>query len=395
MQRKKGPRLWLEVRKGRTPTWHIRDGEEKLSLGLSEHQLEEAEQRLSEYITEKYSPIAYKGKADQISIPEVLAFYDKAVTKIAGRKDTASAWRSLGTKKIHIKNLLPFWADKAISDVKTSICEGYEEYRQAMPPRRGMRKDSTTVSSSTVRQELKTLGQAIRTWHCESPLAALPSVWAPPPAPPRQRYLERIEVARLLWATRKLKLRHIARYILIGVYTGTRDEATRSLCWQRSSDSGWIDTDRGILYRAGFAEVQTTKRRPPMIIPDRLLAHLRRWRAHDSRLGLEQVITYAPPPPSHPGSLRRAERLGRNPPQPRPVGDIHKAWASTAREAGLGREVTPHTLKHTAITWMLWEGLSIWDVAENTGTSAKTIEQVYGHHRLVESRLARGSKRTA
>ncbi len=395
MQRKKGPRLWLDNRKGRTPSWVLRDGKQKRSLGLPEHKLEEAEQKLAEYIAEKYTPVSYRGKADQISIPEVLAFYDKSLTKNTVRKDTPAALRSLGTRKIHIKNLLPFWEDKTIADVKTSVCERYEEHRLAMPPRRGMRKGATTVSSSTVRQELKTLGQAIRTWHRESPLTALPSVWVPPPAPPRQRYLERAEAARLLWAARRLKFAHIARYILIGVYTGTRDEATRRLCWQRSGNCGWVDTDRGILYRAGFAEAQTTKRRPPMIIPDRLLAHLRRWHSRDSQQGLGHVITYAPPSPCHPGAIRRAERLGRISRQPSPVGDIHKAWASTVREAGLGREVTPHTLKHTAITWMLWNGLSIWDVAENTGTSAKTIEEVYGHHRLIESRLARAPKRTA
>ena len=39
MQRKKGPRLWLEKRERRIPVWTIRDGEEKRSLGLLEQQL--------------------------------------------------------------------------------------------------------------------------------------------------------------------------------------------------------------------------------------------------------------------------------------------------------------------------------------------------------------------
>lgn len=75
------------------------------------------------------------------------------------------------------------------------------------------------------------------------------------------------------------------------------------------------------------------------------------------------------------------------------VGDIHKSWATTVKAAGLGPDVTPRTLKHTAIGWMLWEGRSIWEVAEDTGTSVKTIDEVYGHHRRVEACLERQKAR--
>lgn len=392
MQRDKGPRLWIEERKGRPPVYVIRDGKKKCSTGLPPERFEEAKQELARYVAATYGPEPYKAQAQQISIAEVLAYYTKTLLKNAERKNTAAVHRGVATRQIHINNLLTFWADKTLADVRTSICEKYEEHRKAMPPRRGMRKNATSVSSSTIRHELKTLGRAITAWHGESPLPAVPIVWKPDAAKPRERYLERREVAALLRAARRLRLPHLIRYILIGVYTGTRDDAMRRLRWVRASQDGWIDTDRGILYRAGFAEEQTSKRRPPMIIPDRLLGHLRRWRAADEARGVSHAITYVTPPPRHPGAIRRAVRLGRAP-QPQPVGDIHKAWASMVREAGLGPDVTPHTLKHTAITWMLWEGKTIWEVSEDTGTSAKTIEEVYGHHRTVESRLNRGRRR--
>lgn len=69
------------------------------------------------------------------------------------------------------------------------------------------------------------------------------------------------------------------RDILLGASTGTRDDRLRRLRWLRASLDGYIDTKRGILYRAGFAEVQTSKLAPPMILPDRLLGHVRRWAA--------------------------------------------------------------------------------------------------------------------
>lgn len=78
--------------------------------------------------------------------------------------------------------------------------------------------------------------------------------------------------------------------------------------------------------------------------------------------------------------------------------DIRKGWARAvelAEEMALEAEIkidltfpgpngrkyiTPHVLKHTAITWALQRGSTIWDAAGNFSTSAETIERVYGHH---------------
>lgn len=365
MQRSKGPRIYLEKRPGRPAAWIIRDGAERRRTGLPPERDEDAKRELARYIAETYGPEPYKAQAGQISIAEVLAYYTHRLLKNAARRNTPAVRRGTATRNIHIANLLTFWSERTLADVRTSVCEDYESHRKAMPPRRGMRKGATSVSSATIRQELKTLGRAISAWHGESPLPALPVVWKPDAAKGRERYLERQEVAQLLRAARRLGFPYLVRYILLGVYTGTRDDAMRRLRWVKASQDGWIDSDRGILYRAGFAEEQTTKRRPPMILPDRLLGHLRRWRKADN--GCSHVIS------------RNGQALG----------DIHKSWASIVKAAGLGRDVTPHTLKHTAISWMLWDGKSIWEVSEDTGTSPKTIDEVYGHHRLVESRLER------
>jgi len=42
--------------------------------------------------------------------------------------------------------------------------------------------------------------------------------------------------------------------------------------------------------------------------------------------------------------------------------------------------VTPHTLKHTCITWLLQAGVPIWEVAGFTSTSENLIRRRYGHH---------------
>jgi integrase len=43
-------------------------------------------------------------------------------------------------------------------------------------------------------------------------------------------------------------------------------------------------------------------------------------------------------------------------------------------------DVLPHTLKHTAITWALQRGATIWDFAGMFSTSAETVQRVHGHH---------------
>jgi integrase len=393
MRRSKGPRIELETRSGREPLWRIRDGEKSVRLGLPESQRDEAEERLAEYLMQKHDPAAVKAAAGEISIPEVLAFYLRSLNRRVTRQRNDSIEKSVGTRMIHIDNLLTFWADKTLADVRTSVCEDYADHRRQQGHRRGMRKGAVGAADSTIRQELKTLDQAIKVWHGEAPLAARPVITKPKQLPPKIRCLERDEVARLLRAARSLRFGHLVRYILIGAYTGTRDDRIRRLRWPRATHDGYVDLRRGILYRAGDAEGATTKRAPAMILPDRLLAHMRRWERIDTAAGLSHVVTYMKPLPVKPKGKLRAIRDNTPPRSPQPVGDIHKSWASIRIKAGLDDDVTPHTLKHTCISWMLWEGRRLWEVAEDTGTSVKTLEDVYAHYRNVESRLDRDQKR--
>lgn len=45
----------------------------------------------------------------------------------------------------------------------------------------------------------------------------------------------------------------------------------------------------------------------------------------------------------------------------------------------MGR-VTPHTLRHTAATWLMQRGVPIWQAAGFLGMSAEVLEKTYGHH---------------
>jgi integrase len=59
--------------------------------------------------------------------------------------------------------------------------------------------------------------------------------------------------------------------------------------------------------------------------------------------------------------------------------DIKKGFAAACDRAGL-KDVTPHTLKHTAATWLMQRGTGLWEAAGFLAMSEKMLREVYGHH---------------
>ena len=105
---------------------------------------------------------------------------------------------------------------------------------------------------------------------------------------PRDRWLTRKEAATLLgicWRSREIQtlhrgpnkgerietdkrpLRHLARFILIGLYTGTRASAIAGASPERGQGRSFVDLDNGIFYRLAEGRRVTKKRNPPVPIP--------------------------------------------------------------------------------------------------------------------------------
>jgi Phage integrase family len=159
--------------------------------------------------------------------------------------------------------------------------------------------------------------------------------------------------------TDKRPLRHVARFILIGLYTGTRAGAIATASPFCVAGKSFVDLDNGIFHWRAIGKRATTKRQTPVPLPNRLLAHLRRW----SRLGIAK---------SH-----FVEWNGK------PVASVKTGFASAVRIAGLDvavGKVTPHTLRHTAATWLMQAGAPMWEAAGFLGMSEKTLRDTYGHH---------------
>lgn len=239
----------------------------------------------------------------------------------------------------HIEGLAPFWAHRVVSSIKGQTCRDFAKSR---------------TTTSMARHELETLRAAVNYFHKEYGLDPLPAFTMPEKHGSRERWLTRDEAAALLKATRGLP--HLRRFVLIGLYTGTRSGSILSLSWMPSVTSGFVDLEKGILFRRGAAQRTSNKRQPPVKLPPRLLAHLTRWKAADGNI--RTVIHWN-------GSS---------------VQSVKRAFRSARDAAGLDKAVIPHTLRHTAATWLVQAGVEAWEAAGFLGMTVDVLMRTYGHH---------------
>lgn len=344
-QQAKGPRLYLRKDTG---IWLIRDtGRGEFSTGTRSRS--EAERALGQYIAERDRP---RGPAtpDQMTVAGALSIY------AAEHAPTVSDPARIG---FAIEPLVAFWGDLPISAIRKETCRAYGRQRVKVISRDPQTREPThtvPLSQGTVRKELGTLAAALNYCAAEGHLLNPPKVHLPPKPQPKDRWLARDEAARLLWAAwRNPTASHLARFILVGLYTGTRKTAILRLRYMPNTSCGHIDTATGKMHRRAQGQVETKKRQPSINVTPRLLAHMRRWEKQDQRW----VVSFK----------------GQG------VGDIKTAWARAIREAGLsGTGVTPHTLRHTAITWAMQAGADIYEAAGYFGVSVETMFAVYAHH---------------
>ena len=382
----KGPRLYL--RKDRLDTvsgrplpdlYVIRDGATQRSTGCGRDRLPEAERALAAYISDKWSPpqAAAQDRVDDpgpVGVAEVLALYaTERVPELASDPVSNAGY---------IRHLNSWWGDKYVSDVRRSTCKAYVRWRTSQPVG-GAAKVNHLVSDQTARRELELLSGAIGYWHAETPLPSRPKVWLPPKNETSRDALTRGEAAALLLAARgyrrnadntwrklegsqRANRAHLCRFIVIGLYTGTRSAAICALLWGESPVQAWVDLEAGMIYRRGRLErEQRTKRRPVVKIPPRLLAHLRRWKR------LDEAASRRREKPINAVIHHGGEPIATK---------VTKSFKAIARDAGLDGP-TPHWLRHTCATWLMENGADIWDAAAFTGMTTAVLEKHYGHHR--------------
>lgn len=155
--------------------------------------------------------------------------------------------------------------------------------------------------------------------------------------------------------TEKRPLRHLCRFILLGLYTGSRPGAVLTAAWDRGPRRSWVDLERGLFHRHAEGNVETNKRQPVVKLAPRLAAHLRRWRDMDGGRGF--VVTF----------------------RGRPTASVKTALVRATQLAALDAGVTAYALRHTAATWLVAKGLPTRKVADYLGTSEAMVLSHYGH----------------
>jgi integrase len=226
---RKAPRLYLRRRTGRAPVWVILDGAVECSTGCNEDDARGAQEALARYLATKFTP-PDDVPAGQLFIDEVMAVY---------LREHAAHSPSRDFLVYTAASILNWWSGKTLSEVNGANCRAYVEWRTGQPHRRT--KAHKPISRATARHDLKTLRTAIHWYHAEhGPLPSVPVVTLPERTPQREDYwlTRRAAAARLRAALASERTRHVARFLLIGVYTGTRPGAILSLKWLPSPTGG-------------------------------------------------------------------------------------------------------------------------------------------------------------
>ncbi|AMN40413.1 phage integrase [Rhodoplanes sp. Z2-YC6860] len=374
----KGPRLYKRAARpeiGRKAVWIIRDGDRDFATGCvasptDKGPPEAAQQALADHIATKYRPERKAKTIEVIDVADVLTIY-------VDDKGDEQASRSKFEGRI--LRLNSFWGGLMLSEVSTATCKEYAKKRGAKWIKSADGQERI-VCAGGARRDLEDLRAAIGHHAAENLHREIVNVWLPPKGAPRERWLTRSEAAKLIWTcwryretqtchrgplkgqkiqTDKRPLRHLARFLLVGLYTGTRAGAIATASPIRGIGRSFIDLDGGIFYRLAQGRRETNKRQPPAPIPPRLLAHMRRW----VRLGI--------------ASNYFVEWRGK------PVKSVKTALNTATRLAGLSKQggnVTPHTLRHTAATWLMQAGVPVWTAAGYLGMSVEVLLNTYGHH---------------
>jgi integrase len=343
-----GPKLYWRVarrdaekRLTHKAHWVIRDGVCERSTGFGHGESEQAQTALAAYIVEKYQPQQERGR-DPACIPvaDVIGIWLDDRVPSQSRPEEAAQ---------RATTLLGFFGNNVLSSVNEAACKRYAASRSTM---------------AAARRELEDLRAAIIHHHRQGYCAERMTVWLPERSPRRERWLDRSEAAAMLWELWRAKdpltgiptRRHAARFFLVALYTGTRAGAVCAAAIRPTVGSGYIDLDAGLFYRKAPEARESKKRQPPVTLPKRLMDHLRRWERKE--IARNFIVEY----------------------HGKPVKSVKTAWNSARAKAGLDKQVTPHTLRHTAATWLVLNGTDIGKAADFLGMSVDTLHKHYRHH---------------
>lgn len=241
--------------------------------------------------------------------------------------------------------LLPHFGHLAVRDITPAHVASYVEKRKAGTIGRPSVGHTIARELSVLNAAINHARKAKRITKAEQPFIKLPAS-----SPPRERWLSEAEAGRLIAASRgkAKKLPRIFRFIHLAFGTAGRKSAILELRRKQ------VDMEKGIIYLNPEGRAQTKKKRATIPISDEL------------RPVLAQILNQIP-------DKDEAFLLDH-------AGSIRTSFATARRLAKLGKDVTPHTIRHTWATWRAQAGVPLWSIAGVLGDSLETVTKTYAHH---------------
>lgn len=223
------------------------------------------------------------------------------------------------------RSVLPHVGALRPEQITTADCRAYIADRRA-----------AGRADGTIRTQLNHLRTAINWANKMRMIETAPFIELPGAPPPRERFLTRAEVDRLLAAEAEA---HIRLAILLMLTTAARVTAVLELTWDR------VDfTRRQINLRTGAG-----RRKGRAIVPMNNTIHEALLEARNAAL-TDYVIEWAC----------------------KPVKSIKRGFARAVENAGL-KDVTPHVLRHTAAVHMAEAGVTMDEISQYLGHSETRI----------------------
>lgn len=292
-----------------------------------------------------------------------------------------------------IDALWPFWETKLLSEIGAKNIGDYAKWRAKQPSKNYLtalgawerrkakaagrsaqitpKPEFRGIGPRTIRTELEYLRAAVSYCRAQVYISDAPVMELPARGQGREEWLSRSEYARLLLAARERVLsnpdarRHLIVYLKVGVYQPARKGAILTLPLVQPAGGGaWLDAKRGII---DFGPGTGNKKRPRQVpIHPRILVYVRAA----ARRGQKYLVQYR--------GKRRNDATGKKP-IVRPLLDVKHSFANAVKRAKLGKRVTPHTLRHSGVTWLKQTGLDSWLVGRYAGMTPETVDRIYAH----------------
>ncbi|WP_421477728.1 hypothetical protein [Agrobacterium tumefaciens] len=339
---------------------------------------EAAQLKLHDYNVARFAAKAALGvvkgaslEAEHVKIGDLILFYLHSEAKEIAAKPDARRREHLS----QIECLSDFWGDKFVSEINRINSRAYQEGKKPSVVRNKLILLKSIVNYGAGQSQVKIYENQL-------------DYFQPSRLPSRADYYEVDELITMYkaacrkrhsWREGRAEVlaergetfdeqpktfhnhvaRHIAKFLVVAAYTGTRSARIQEASFVREAGRPFIDLENGIFYRAALNEkVALNKRADPIKIPERLLRMMKRWHAGSAKVpGCRYLVEYR----GRPVDCRKGFHT------------LKKAVLSEERAKVLNR----HSLKHTAATMLLKDGVSVEAVAQYLSTTPEIIRQVY------------------